>query len=134
MTQDRTFPFFVFVRDLDAEREGGFVLAGRVVFDLPKDTPPQRVEFETDYVIREVLSRETDSLIAWPKGSKGEKPANAVDVDDDALMGAWAQDRLTVAIRVDPRAPGDHLRLDRKLLNEPLPEPLPGLGGRPWKQ
>jgi hypothetical protein len=111
MTQDRTFPFFVFARDRDAEREAGFVLAGTLLVDIPKCDRPQHVDPRIASVVQQLVARASSMpddafIFGWAGGTR---PANAVDIDDDELMAAWVRDRLQIdlqiEVRVDPRPP-----------------------------
>jgi hypothetical protein len=115
-----TMPVFVFGRRSDIERETGLILAGQLIVDIPKTKTPKRRQ---QRMIAEIVERLTadarsgqmpaDAMVyGWPGGSK---PANAVDVDNDALMASWAKDRLVIAVRVDPRDDG-HLRVDSDML------------------
>jgi hypothetical protein len=120
MNTNEVYPVFVFGRRSDIERETGLTLAGQLFVDIPKTRKPKRRQQQ---MIREIVQRLTaearlgrmpeDAMVyGWPGGCK---PANAVDTDNDALMAAWAKDRLVIAVRVDPRN-DDHLRVDSDIL------------------
>jgi hypothetical protein len=104
-TEKLTFPLFVFVRKIDIEREGGFILAGRLYVDVSKIKEPDRRQKKK--VIAELIEMlaaiaqdgmDDDALIiAW---ADGRKPANAVDVDDEALMQPWRGRTTHVEVRV----------------------------------
>ena len=109
-----TMPAFVFARRRDIELESGFVLAGRLFLDEPKpigqDTP-DRVKRMTADIIQQLTAmarsgRMPDYAVTygWPGG---RRPPNADDIrGNDALLAAWARDRLTIEVRVDPRNDG----------------------------
>jgi hypothetical protein len=121
MTDKTIMPKFVFIRNSAIEREGGYVLAGDLVVNERKPkhgkSPPRRVQL----IVRSILERlaemagETavdDVLVGWPAG---DKPENAANIDLVALMRAWAKDRLTIGVRVDPRNDG-LMRFDSDIL------------------
>jgi hypothetical protein len=122
MTEEKpTMPFFVFWRRPDIEREADFILAGQLIVDIPKTKKPKRRQ---QRMIAEIVQRLTASaqsgqmpvdavVYGW---SGGSRPANAVDVNDDALMAAWAKDRIAIAVRVDPSPRDGHLRVDSDML------------------
>ena len=51
-----------------------------------------------------------DAMVIGWRG--GREPVNAVDIDDDALLAAWAKGRLSIVLRIDPREDADDLRID----------------------
>jgi hypothetical protein len=123
MTEEQpTMPVFVFGRRSDIERETGLILAGQLIVDIPKTKKPKRRQQRMIVEIVERLSAAARSgqmpadamVYGWPGGCR---PANAVDVHNNALMAAWAKDRITIAVRIDPRNDG-HLRLDSDMLLE----------------
>jgi hypothetical protein len=118
-----TMPVFVFKRRRDIEHEAGLILAGHLIVDVPKSRkkPKQREQ----QMIVEIVQRLTaqaqsgqmpdDAIVyGWPGGCR---PANAVDVDNDALMASWAKERLVIGVRVDPRNDG-YVRLDSDILRQ----------------
>lgn len=129
MTKKLVFPLFVFARRRDVELEAGFTLAGQLLMDEPKpkdgEPMPEGLRDAISRVIGELTKmREAgampDDAIAfgWPGGGE---PANAVDTDDDELMAAWAKDRLSIGVRVDPRpgpSAGGSLRVDSDMLRQ----------------
>jgi hypothetical protein len=46
----------------------------------------------------------------------GVKPPNAVDTNDDAILSAWANRSMIIAVRVDPRPDDGSLRVDSDAL------------------
>jgi hypothetical protein len=115
------FPVFVFTRQRDIELETGLTLAGHLIVDIPlteadENNDAQRILVE-EVVQRLIADAESGRmpddafLIGWPGG--GGRPANAVDTDD-ALMKAWAETRMRIGLRVDPRNDGI-LRIDSGL-------------------
>jgi hypothetical protein len=111
MSERPIYPAFVFFRRHDIELESGLLLAGQLIVDFAASEEPTRRQQQ---MVREMVQQLTDhaqsgrmpndaQVIGW---RDGRKPANAVDVDDDALMTAWAKDRLIIAVRVDPRNDG----------------------------
>jgi hypothetical protein len=122
MTQRPIMPVFLFARRSDIERESGLILAGQLVVDIPipKRKKPKRREQQMVVKIVQRLTADAqsgqmpdDALVCGWRG--GCRPANAADIHDDALMLNWASDRLTVAVRVDPRTDG-YLRIDNDAL------------------
>jgi hypothetical protein len=108
MTKDEpAFPLFVFVRRRAIEMETGLALAGILIVDIPKrrmgHREEQMIQKITDGLYAMVRSGRMgdDAVInGWPHGAK---PANAVDVYDEARMAAWAERSVKIAIRIDPR-------------------------------
>ena len=97
------------------------ILAGQLVVNIPKTRkkPKQREQ----QMIMEIMTRLTAEarsgrmpqdafVVGWPGGCR---PANALDAD--AVMQTWAKDRLTIAVRVDPRNDGQ-VRLDSDMLRQ----------------
>jgi hypothetical protein len=120
MTEEKpTMPVFVFARRPDIERETGLILAGQLIVDIPKTKRPKRRQQRMIVEIMKRLSEAARSgqmpadamVYGWPGGCR---PANAVDVQNDALMAAWAKDRMVIGVRVDPR--DDGLRVDSDML------------------
>jgi hypothetical protein len=113
-----TMPVFVFARRRDIERETGLILAGQLIVDIPKNTKPRRrhqrmiADIVQMLIARAGEMPEDAMIVAWP----GEhRPANAVDINDDALMASWAKDRTVIVLRIDPRNDG-YLRIDSDML------------------
>jgi hypothetical protein len=98
MTNRPVMPAFVFDRRRSAELEAGFVLAGQLIVDLPKRRSlkprhARQVGAIVQMLVAEARSRglpEDGMVIGW---AGGVKPEGAVDVHDDAIMGAWRRDR-----------------------------------------
>ena len=110
MTEEPAFPAFVFARRRDIEIETGLALAGNLVIDIPKGRMGRREE----QTIREITDRlsamvssgrmgDNAIICGWPHGAM---LANAVDVHDDARMVAWAEERVTIAVRINSRGDG----------------------------
>jgi hypothetical protein len=124
MTDNPTMPVFVFQRRHDIELEADFILAGQLIVDLPKNAEPKE---RHQWMVRDIVAQLTkqaqsgamahDALVfGWPDG---RRPANADAImDDDALLAAWAKERLAIAVRVDPRKPDGMLRLDSDVLRQ----------------
>jgi hypothetical protein len=120
MTEKQIMPFFVFVRRRDIEREMGFILAGRLVIDIPKRKTPNRRQ---QRLINESVQELIEAAVSgqWPDGAVvygwpgGCKPTNAVDVNDDAVMAAWAKEHMVVELRVDS-GHGGQIRFDNDIL------------------
>jgi len=116
MTEKPTMPLFVFARRRDIEIETGLILAGQLIVDLPKRKKPKRRHQQMIAEIVQRLTAEARSgqmpddvlVIGW---HGGRRPDNAIDVDNDALMAAWAKERVVIGVRVDPRNDG-LLRID----------------------
>jgi hypothetical protein len=121
MTKELIMPVFVFMRRRDIERENGFILAGQLIVDIPRSRKkPKRREQQMITEIVQLLSANAQSgqmpddavVYGWPGGCR---PANAVDVDNDALMASWAKERIVIVVRIDPRNDG-YLRIDSDAL------------------
>jgi hypothetical protein len=123
-TQEPVTPLFVFIRRRNIEFEAGFILAGQMIVDIPKSEKPTEHQQQ---VIAKVIRRLTDDaqsgrmpedaiLYGWP-ASEASRPANAIDIDDDAVMANWAKDRVVIGVRVDPRNDG-YLRIDSDQLRQ----------------
>ena len=52
------------------------------------------------------------AVYGWPGG---RRPEGDSIVDDDAAMTAWAKERITIAVRIDPRNDGP-VRVDHETL------------------
>jgi len=120
MTEKQIMPIFVFERRRDIEHEMGFELAGQLVVDIPKRKKPNRRQ---QRLIAEIVQRLKEGAMSgqmpddavvygWPGGCK---PPNAVDVDDNAVMAAWAEEHMVIGVRVDSRH-DNQIRLDSDAL------------------
>jgi hypothetical protein len=123
-------PAFVFIRRRDVEREGGFILAGQLIVDIPKGTnPKRRHQRMIDEILRQLTANAQsgqmpdDAIVYGWRG--GCRPDDAVDVHNNALMKNWVSGRLVCAVRVDPRNDG-YMRFDSDLLMKM------GLAKRHW--
>ena len=117
----RITPRFAFIRRLDLEREAGLLLAGNLIVDIPK-TRKSPLPHEQQ-MITEILQKLADGarsgempddavIYGWPGG---RRPEDDFHHDDDAAMTAWAKERITIAVRVDPRDDG-LVRVDHETL------------------
>ena len=113
------FPRFMFVRRRDIELKAGLLLAGNLILDEAKprdgEAPPDLMKQEVPAIVQRLTEMAQSALlpddamvIGW-RG--GREPVNAVDIDDDALLAAWAKGRLSIVLRIDPRD-ADDLRID----------------------
>jgi hypothetical protein len=98
-------PTFLFVREPDIEREGGFLLAGQLLF-VRNDTKWSLDEQErrvAKIVIQLMDAAEAGTMPptgmtwGWPSGTM---PANAVLTNDEARIRAWMRERHAIKIRV----------------------------------
>jgi hypothetical protein len=124
-TDQPVMPAFVFVRRHDIELEAGFILAGRLIVDLPNEGEATQHEQEmVSAIVQQLtadaqsgkLSDANDLVVGW-RSPDGCPPENAADIDDDALMASWAKDRLAITVRVDPRNDG-YVRLDSDIIRQ----------------
>jgi len=117
-------PAFVFHRRRNIELEAGFVLAGQLVVDIRKGEKlkprhEQLIGSIIQYLCQWAQSGEMpeDAIIyGWPNGKR--PPDADQTIDDDALMAAWAKDRMIIAVRVDSRDPDEGLRLDSEIMRQ----------------
>lgn len=111
------FPMFVFKREHRVELENGFILAGYLIVDIPKDAR----EGESDErivanIVHQLITdaksgqMPKDALVFGWRG--GAKPANAVDTGDATIMEPWAKRSMRIVVRVDPRINDGSLRID----------------------
>jgi len=113
------FPLFVFVRCHDIELEGGLILAGNLVLDIPRPSSLQLAPTaDQAQLIQEIVGQlsamaragqmpDDAFILGWPH-------ASAADVHDDATLAAWAEERVKISIRIDPRDDG-MVRIDSDL-------------------
>jgi hypothetical protein len=104
---------FLFYRNDGIERDGGYLLAGKLVVDLPKDAEANEANKAMVASIAQELTQRARCralapvTIGW---ERGERPPKGVDVDSDAALERWASDRFTIGLRVEPPdATGDAL-------------------------
>jgi len=105
-------PAFVFVRRRDVELEGGYILAGQLIVDIPKT---KKLKKRDEQEIHRIIERLTADVPRMPPDEAavvfgwrgGVRPPSAVDTTNDKIMGAWAQRSLTIGLRVDPRKDGN---------------------------
>ena len=100
-------PSFVFARCPDIEHEGGFLLAGILVVDLPEaDNRNMRL---VEDIVEELTERAQSGVlgdeltVGWQDDRKRE---NALNQYDDLTLAAWARGCLKIVVRVDPGADG----------------------------
>ena len=113
---------FVFLRQSEVEREGGYFLAGCLFVDLPKDAESSEgnqalVVSIIDGLLRQAIDGDLSDVNIGCK--RGDRFPDGLDVDDDAAMAAWAKDRLQIGVRVNPTdAMGDNILLDTVTLRQ----------------
>ena len=109
----KVMPDFMFGRRRDIEVQPGaeLMLAGFLVTRFPKtlvlgEAERKRISTVIDRLIGELLAgrvTEDATIAIWENG----KPANSVDLPIPyAVMEQWMAERITMAIRVDPRGSG----------------------------
>src|SRR5262249_46083196 len=110
------YPAFVFDRQPEIEHESNLLLAGDLIIDVPSDIEDwssEQREMVTAIHLRLVSAARSggmpeDSIVyGWPDG---EKPANAVDVDNHALIDAWMSERTFILLRATEHAADEFLR------------------------
>ena len=115
-TTKGVYPAWVFDRHPEIEHESNLLLAGDLIIDITPDSEDWSSEqHEMMIAIHlQLLSAARagempeDSIVyGWPDG---EKPANAVDVDNHALMDAWMSERTFILLRVTEHAADEFLR------------------------
>jgi hypothetical protein len=120
----RIMPAFVFERRRRIELEAGFILAGQLIVDIRKGkklkpSHERRVQAIVASLLDFVQSGEMpeDALIyGWPDD---KRPPDADEtVDNDALMAAWAKDRMAIVVRIDPRHASEGMRLDSDAMRQ----------------
>ena len=111
--EEPVFPVFVFIRRHDIEIEGGFILAGNLVLNIPKPSSLQLAPTaDQEQMIQAITARlsalarsgqmPADAFMCgW---ANGVETANAVDVHNDALMTAWAEKHVVISVRIEPYA------------------------------
>jgi hypothetical protein len=112
-------PAFAFARRRDIEIETGLILAGNLVVDIPKDAKPKRKQMRLIKKIVEDLTAEAragrmadDAVVyGWPHGCAPDGDIDHVAID------LWAQTRVMIAVRVDPRNDG-RVRIDSDIAFE----------------
>jgi hypothetical protein len=109
----RTMPAFIFQRYRHIELDGDFIFAGQLVVDIPKgEKLKPSLERRIQYIIECLLHMVQDGempedafLWGWPGATglaDGDPPPDAQEIiEDDALIAAWAKDRLLIAVNVD---------------------------------
>ena len=105
-------PVFAFARRRDIEMEAGLILAGQLIVGVPKQQATKKKHKGRIMAIIERLVTAAQSgqmpdnavIYGWPGNAR---PANAVDVHNDAVMKAWAERMTIIALKIDPRSHGD---------------------------
>ena len=115
--QDLVMPDFIFERRKDIELEAGFLLAGMLVTKFPQG---RRLKGRDKSAIRNIIHKlgceaeagrlaENAVCYMWIGG----KPANAVQTPiADDVMEKWVAKHVVIAVRVDARSSGTHLKID----------------------
>jgi hypothetical protein len=121
MKLEETMPAFVFARRRDIELEIGLTLAGNLVVDLPKKPKLKRRHQRMIAAILQRLSSAAkggempnDAVVYGWHGNHRPDNADAV-IANNELMENWAETRLKIAVRIDPRNDG-MIRLDSEML------------------
>jgi hypothetical protein len=117
-------PAFVFQRRRHIELEAGFVLAGQLIVDIRnvkklKPSHKRRIGSVIQVLCQMAQSGEMPEhaiVYGWPDGQRA--PDADQTIDDDALMAAWAKDRMVIALRVDPLDSSEGLRLDSDVMRQ----------------
>jgi hypothetical protein len=117
-------PDFIFGRDKFAEEQCGFLLAGRLVTDIPKDTkePSNEDQKLIGKIIQALLEEvrndpHLQEVGIWRGGVKPDHRISPPFPDD--LMIARMKRCIVVGVRVDPRNDG-MMRFDDGMLAEIL--------------
>ena len=115
----RLMPLFIFIRNSDIEAEGGFLLAGKLIMDIPHKKMQKKQQMIAELIRNLTADRHRIGsnalVICWP----GEAPSDADEVEhNDALMMAWIDKCQCIGVRVDPREYDGSLRLDSEQMQE----------------
>jgi hypothetical protein len=96
-------PTFVFHRRRDIELEAGFVLAGDLAVDIQKGT---KLKAHDQQYIQHIVMQLTDFVQSGQMpdrddliSGRSDRPSNKDDINLK-VMKTWAQDRITIAVRV----------------------------------
>jgi hypothetical protein len=116
-----TMPLYIFGRRHDIEIESGLILAGQLIFDLPKKKKLKQRDRELIASVIGKLTAEAQSgqmphdaiVCGWREGGR---PANAAEIEDgfmrdDDVVISWLKTRVVIGVRIDPRNDG-MLRID----------------------
>jgi|SRR6516225_4793229 hypothetical protein len=108
-------PDFVFARRPDIEHQGGLLLAGILVVDLPKAPKENKRNMRLVEEIVQELTERAQSGVLGDELTVGwigrHKPEKAVNQYDDAALAAWARNCLKITVCIGPRA-GAQVRAD----------------------
>ena len=99
-------PAFVFLRRSDIEQQGGLLLAGILVVDLPKAAKENKRNMRlAEEIVQELTERAQSGVlgdeltVGW---HGGHKPEN-FNRNDDVSLATWARGCLKITVRVGPR-------------------------------
>jgi hypothetical protein len=136
MIEQQIMPAFVFARRHDIELEAGFILAGMLIVDLPREV--EELTEDEQQMVAAIIRQLTDAAQSGRMAADalvygwhgGRRPPDAVDTGNDEVMAAWARDCLTIGVRVDPRNDG-RLYIDSDIMRQlNLPDTPSGKAGR----
>jgi hypothetical protein len=98
------FPVYLFERrhEDEVEAQGALLLAGELFYNAFGKRPKRRGWLEIEEIIRGLTAdaktgRLPDVVIGWP--GSGERPPNAVDTNEEALMAPWFDRAFKVEVR-----------------------------------
>jgi len=101
----RVMPAFVFARRPDIEHQGGLLLAGILVVDLPKAAKENKRDMRlVEEIVQELTERARSGVlgdeltVGW---HGGHKPEN-FNRNDDVSLATWARGCLKITVRVGP--------------------------------
>ena len=117
---EKIFPMFAFRRKHQVELENGYILAGHLIVDIPKEgEAEQRMVAE---IVRHLIihadsgQMPKDALVFGWRG--GVKPAKAVNTKDATIMEPWAKRLMGILVRIDPRRDDGFLRIGADVLRQ----------------
>jgi hypothetical protein len=99
-------PAYVFERHSDIERREDIRLVGMLIIDIPNTVaqPDEHHKRRIKDIVRQLCAavhsgqlREDGLIVGWHGGAR---PANAADIDDDAVMMPWAEQHTVIEVRV----------------------------------
>jgi hypothetical protein len=101
----RVVPAFVFLRRSDIEQQGGLLLAGILVVDLPKAAKENKRNMRlAEEIVQELTERAQSGVlgdeltVGWHGGHKPE----SFNRNDDVSLATWARGCLKITVRVGP--------------------------------
>jgi hypothetical protein len=119
INQPNIMPFFVFARRSDIEIEAELILAGQLVVDIPKRAGA-KMKRQHKEMVCSIIERLVGDVRAGRMPENGVaygwrnnfRPPNADEyINDDKVMKAWAETRLTIGVRI-PRHHDGNIRID----------------------